>query len=148
VFLYLLMVCAIAGLVALATVVLRRLKNRQVRQDELWFGYRRHMNELRDASPGAELASVAQVYQRAGSGTKAVIAWQRTGVEQDSWFEGMNPDPGDLLLLRGSPGWGPDNASPNVFYVAAGQVLASMTVEAQAAAARHEHGLAASDVTP
>ncbi|MFJ5987987.1 hypothetical protein [Lentzea sp. NPDC092896] len=147
-FLYLLMVCAIAGVVALATVVLRRLKNRQVRQDELWFGYQRHMNELRDASPGAELASVAQVYQRAGSGTKAVIAWQRTGVEQDSWFEAMNPDPGDLLLLRGSPGWGPDNTSPNVFYVAAGQVLASMTVEAQAAAARHRHRLAATGITP
>ncbi|SFR18020.1 hypothetical protein SAMN04488564_104698 [Lentzea waywayandensis] len=147
-FLYLLMVCAVAGVVALATVVLRRLKNRQVRQDALWSGYQRHMNELRDASPEAELASVAQVYQRAKSGTKAVIVWQRTGVEQDSWLEGMNPDPGDLLLLRGSPGWGPDSSSPNVFYVAPGQVLASMTVEAQAAAARHRHRLAATGVTP
>jgi hypothetical protein len=144
----LLMVCAIAGVVALATIVLRRLKNRQVRQDALWFGYERHMNELRDASPEAELASVAQVYQRAKSGTKAVIVWQRTGVEQDSWFEDMNLEPGDLLLLRGSPGWGPDVSSPNVFYVAPGQVLSSMTVEAQEAAARHEHRLAASDITP
>ncbi|MDX8049258.1 hypothetical protein SK571_07695 [Lentzea sp. BCCO 10_0798] len=147
-FLYLLMLCAVVGVVALATIVLRRLKNRQVRQDELWSGYEQHMNALREVSPEAELARVAQVYQRAKSGTKAVIAWERTGVEQDSWFEGMNPSPGDLLLLRGSPGWGPDSASPNVLYVAPGQVLSSMTVEAQAAAARHRHRLAATAVTP
>jgi hypothetical protein len=148
VFLNLLMSLAIVGIVALATIVLRRLKNRQVRQDALWFGYEQHMNELREASPEAEMARVAQVYQRAKSGTKAVIVWERTGVEQDSWFEGANPSPGDLLLLRGSAGWGPDSASPNVFYVAPGQVLSSMTVEAQAAAARHRHRLAATGVTP
>jgi hypothetical protein len=148
VFLYLLIVCAVAGVVALATLVLRRLKNRQVRQDRLWFGYRKHMDELREASPEAELAEVAQVYQRAKSGTKAAIVWQRTGIQQDSWFEDMNLDPGDLLLLRGGPGWGPDVSSPNVFYVAPGQVLSSMTVEAQEAAARHEHRRAASGVTP
>lgn len=147
-FLYLLITCAIVGVVALATIVLRRLKNRQVRQDRLWFGYQQHMNELREASPEAELATVARVYQRAGSGAKAVIVWQRTGVEQDSWFEGASPGPGDLLLLRGSPGWGPDAASPNVFYVAPGQVLSSMTVEAQEAAARHQHRLAATGITP
>ena len=147
-FLYLLMLCAVVGVVALATIVLRRLKNRQVRQDELWFGYEQHMNALREVSPEAELARVAQVYQRAKRGTKAVIAWERTGVEQDSWFEGMDPSPGDLLLLRGSPGWGPDSASPNVLYVAPGQVLSSMTVEAQAAATRHRHRLAATSITP
>jgi len=147
VFLYLLMACAIAGSAALATIVLRRLKNRKARQDELWFGYRRHMDELREASPEAELARVAQVYQRAKRGTKAAIAWERTGVEQDSWFEGMSPSPGDLLLLRGSPGWGPDTSSPNVFYVAPGQVLSLMAVEAQAAAARHQHRRAATGST-
>lgn len=147
-FLNLLLSLAIVGVVALATIVLRRLKNRQVRQDALWFGYEQHMNELREASPEAEMARVAQVYQRAKSGTKAVIVWERTGVEQDSWFEGSNPSPGDLLLLRGSAGWGPDSASPNVFYVAPGQVLSSMTVEAQAAAARHRHRRAATGVTP
>ncbi|MDX3657609.1 hypothetical protein PV646_09870 [Streptomyces sp. ID05-26A] len=147
-FLYLLITCAIVGVVALAAIVLRRLRTRQVRQDGLWFGYQQHMNELRAASPEAELATVARVYQRAGSGTKAVIVWQRTEVEQDCWFEGASPNPGDLLLLRGSPGWGPDSASPNVLYVAPGQVLSSMTVEARAAAARHLHRLAATGVTP
>ncbi|RDI29680.1 hypothetical protein [Lentzea flaviverrucosa] len=147
-FLNLLLSLAIVGVVALATIVLRRLKNRQVRQDALWFGYEQHMNELREASPEAEMARVAQVYQRAKSGTKAAIVWERTGAEQDSWFEGSNPSPGDLLLLRGSAGWGPDSASPNVFYVAPGQVLSSMTVGAQAAAARHRHRLAATGVTP
>lgn len=141
-FLYLLILCAVVGVVALATVVLRRLKNRRVRQDALWSAYRQHMDELREASPEAELANVAQVYQRAGSGAKAAIVWQRTGVAQDSWFEGMNPSPGDLLLLRGSPGWGPDVSSPNVFYIAPGQVLSSMTLEAQEAADRH-HSLSA-----
>ncbi|MGW6443867.1 hypothetical protein [Lentzea sp. NPDC055074] len=147
-FLDLLIVCAIVGVLALATIVLRRLKNRKVRQDELWFSYQQHMDELRLVSPEAELATVAQVSQRAGRGAKAVIVWQRTGVEQESWFEGASPDPGDLLLLRASPGWGPDAASPNVFYVAPGQVLSAMTVDAQAAAARHQHRLAATGVTP
>ncbi|WP_394614893.1 hypothetical protein JNUCC0626_34350 [Lentzea sp. JNUCC 0626] len=141
-FLDLLISCAIVGVLALATVVLRRVKNRQRRQDELWFKYRQHMDELREASPTAELARVAQVYQRAKSGTKAEIVWERTGVAQDSWFEGANPSPGDLLLLRGGPGWGPDVSSPNVFYIAPGQVLSSMTVDAQAAADRH-HSLSA-----
>lgn len=146
--LYLLMVCAIAGVAVLATLVVRRVKNRQRRQDALWSGYRRHMDELREASPGAELARVAQVHQRAEHGTKAVIAWERTRVEQETWFEGTDLDPGDLLLLRDSPGWGPDAGSPNVFYVAPGQVLSLMTVEAQEAAARHQHRRAATDVTP
>lgn len=141
-FLYLLILCAVVGVVALATIVLRRLKNRKARQDALWSGYRQHMDELREASPTAELARVAQVYQRAKSGTKAAIVWERTEVAQDSWFEGMNPSPGDLLLLRGGPGWGPDTSSPNVFYIAPGQVLSSMTVEAQAGADRH-HSLIA-----
>ena len=140
--LYLLIACATIGVVALSTIVLLRVKNRRVRQDALWSAYRRHMDELREASPEAELANVAQVYQRAGRGTKAAIVWQRTGIAQDSWFEGMNPSPGDLLLLRGSPGWGPDSSSPNVFYIAPGQVLSSMTVEAQEAADRH-HSLMA-----
>ncbi|MET9226754.1 hypothetical protein [Lentzea sp. NPDC003310] len=140
-FLYLLMTCAFAGVVALAAIVLRRLKNRQVRQDRLWFGYRQHMDELQ-ASPEAELARVAQVSQKTKHGAKAVIVWERTGVEQESWFEGMSPNPGDLLLLRGSPGWGPDTSSPNVFYVAPGLVLSSMTVQAQEAADRH-HSLRA-----
>ncbi|GLY48406.1 hypothetical protein [Lentzea sp. NBRC 102530] len=141
-FLELLISCASVGVVALAVVVLRRLKNRHVRQDELWFMYRRHMDELREVSPEAELARVAEVYQRAKRGTKARIVWERTGVAQDSWFEGMTTSPGDLLLLRGGPGWGPDVSSPNVFYVAPGQVLSSMTVAAQTAADRH-HSLSA-----
>ncbi|MET8758263.1 hypothetical protein [Lentzea sp. NPDC004782] len=128
-----------AGFVFIAILLGRYQKRRQESRDELWFRHRQHMTALCASSPGAELASVVQVYQRARRGTKAVIVWQKTGVSQDSWFQNMSPTPGDLLLLRGSSGWGPHNHNPNVFYVMPGQVLSAMSPSAQEAAARHWH---------
>jgi len=133
----------VAGFVTILIVAARFQRRQQERRDELSYRRWQQMNIMRERSPGAELVVVDQVYQRARRGCKAVIVWQRSGIAQDSWFEGMHLLPGDLLLVRGSSGWGPHNNNPNVFYVGRGQVLSVLPRSVQAGAARHRHGLAA-----
>lgn len=85
------------------------------------------------AWPGAHMCHVLSVYQRAGSGAKAVIVWAETGRRQDAWFWRFWPAPGSTLLVYGAAGFGPHNQNPDVWYVADGGVLASAPPGAQAA---------------
>lgn len=56
---------------------------------------------------GYSIAHVHGVYQRARTGTKAVITWPE-GISQDTWFQNMRPAPGCAIVLahRSEGLWG------------------------------------------
>ncbi|WP_194918223.1 hypothetical protein [Catenulispora rubra] len=64
-----------------------------------------------------------QVYQRARTGTKAIVVWQETGQRQDTWFEGTWPRQGTRLYVRGKVGYGPHNHNPSVLYLYPGDII-------------------------
>lgn len=120
-------ICVVLGALALATgVVWNARRDQQAKQVARWQRWE-SMQALKASTPGAELAEVAVVYQRARRGAKAVIVWLANGHRQDAWFEDEWPHAGSVLLLRGSTGWGPHNRNPDVFYVRTHQILDIMS---------------------
>jgi hypothetical protein len=91
------------------------------------------------------LAFVRVVYQRARTGTKALIVWDGVTWDQDTWFKGRDQRVGVFVLVQGRSGWGPHNRNPNVFYVASGGFLAEVSGDAPAAHRRHHERRATRD---
>lgn len=125
-------------LVSIVPIIIWIINRQRAANDAVLSNRWQEMLAVRAAAPGADLVQVAQVYQWARRGTKAVIVWLETGYRQDSWFEGSRPLPGSILLVRGSTGWGPHNRNPHVFYVQPDQVLRMMPPETSSALARHQ----------
>ncbi len=74
-------------------------------------------------SRGYHLIRVDRVYQRARTGTKAIVVWDETGARQDTWFKDSRPSQGSYFFVRGSVGYGPHNRNPNVLYLHPGDVV-------------------------
>lgn len=131
-----LLICvAFCGAVAalLISVSLRRQHRRDCVLAQQWDA----MRATQAATPDADLVRVQTVYQRARSGTKAIIVWTASGERQDSWFAGHWPVPGCIALVHGSTGWGPHNRNPRVFYIEHSQVLWLFPPDADVATYRH-----------
>ncbi|MDH6579190.1 hypothetical protein [Kitasatospora sp. MAP5-34] len=108
-----------AAAMLLAILAVRRRRRRErlrhIARAEAWACLQRDLPALR--AQGVHLAQVTRVYQRARTGSKAIVVWHDTGTAQDTWFEGRQVRPGAYLLLRGNTGYGPHNRNPKVFYV-------------------------------
>jgi hypothetical protein len=125
---------AVIGLVVAATVGHKRWRRRADAEiSEQWDDIHRQ----KATTPGADLAEIATVYQRARRGTKAIIEWIESGERQDTWFAHHWPAPGAIVLIRGSTGWGPHNHNPNTYYVAPGDVLRELPARSRKAVQRH-----------
>ncbi|MFH9351154.1 hypothetical protein [Kitasatospora sp. NPDC017646] len=121
----------VAVLVALAIVAVRRRSNhrRDAQLAAQWDTLQRQR-----ATGTGHLLHVTQVYQRARRGSKAVITWCDTGLQQDAWFWNWHVPPGAYLLVSASSGYGPHSHNPHVLYVHPSQV--QTWVPAQAAQQR------------
>ncbi|MEE4544675.1 hypothetical protein V2S66_22190 [Streptomyces sp. V4-01] len=81
----------------------------------MWVNFQQ--TKVRSHSQGFRMLQVIQVYQRARFGSKAIIVWCDSGLQQDTWFEGWQAMPGAYMLVRPNSGWGPHNRNPAVLYV-------------------------------
>ena len=72
--------------------------------------------------PGFHQLRVKRVYQRASTGTKAIIVWKDSKQRQDAWFEGEWPRRGERLYVRGRTSYGWHNRNPQVFYINKGDI--------------------------
>ncbi|MDI5971912.1 hypothetical protein POF50_021680 [Streptomyces sp. SL13] len=86
-------------------------------------------------SEGAHLLQVVQVYQKARTGSKAIITWCDSGQQQDAWFANQYVADGQFLLVRAASGYGPHTGNPNVLFVHPQDVRASADPWAAHAAA-------------
>jgi hypothetical protein len=118
---------------AARSVLARRRRDRDTALAQQWAV----LEQQRAMTPGAGLIEIANVYQSADRGTKAVIVWLDTGRQQDAWFADSWPTPGIVALVRGSTGWGPHNNNPAVFSVQPGQIVTTLPPGAREAVARH-----------
>lgn len=124
--------CCLVPVSLVVLAALYALRRKDSRLAAQWQQLQIHQAHSQDAA----IAVVQSVYQRARRGTKAVIRWQETGYQQDTWFKGWHPEAGSWLLLRGSTGWGPHNRNPHVFYVNPGDLVYAAPRGARAAADR------------
>ena len=101
------------------------------------------MHEMCRTTPGAAIVQVANAYQRAQRGTKAVVVWMATGCPQDAWFADSHPMSGSFLLVRGRTGWGPHNNNPEVLYVGPNEILYWLPPDTGLAYERHRRRVVA-----
>lgn len=117
---------AVVLLVAtLVLVVRRRRRRRDARLARQW-----EQAVDRGRATGARLAYVRNVYQRARTGSKAIIVWHAGGGRQDTWFPGWWAQEQSYVLVVGRWGWGPHNANPDTYFVARDGVLAVLPADA------------------
>jgi len=102
-----------------AVIVVRNRRQRDVALAAHWEAARQRCA----ADPRLHLAYIQNAYQQAKRGSKAIIVWLETGLEQDTWFHGWRATSGTFVVLAGSTGYGPHNRNPNVFYVNLGGVV-------------------------
>jgi len=110
--------------------------------DESWTGLHRRAG----GNAALRLIQVRKVYQKATTGTKAIVVHRSKGATQDTWFDGPQQDAwfynqrvqrGSILLVRESSGWGPHNHDPNVLYVRLHDVVDELPPVTESAVNRH-----------
>jgi hypothetical protein len=99
---------------------------------------------LRDRAaeePGLLLLEVDHVYQQARRGTKAIVRHDNFGSYRDAWFWWARVQPGQMVLVHATNGWGPHTGRDNVLYVGGERtgagVLEVVDPRTLAAARRH-----------
>lgn len=131
-------VIAVAGLaVVLILWVLRGVRRRRVRDDELAGRWASAWSRCQ-VGP-ARFGRVTTVYQRASTGSKAIVDWHSAGgtSREDTWFEQWWARPGAWVVTDGGMGWGPHHQRM-VRYVGPGQRLDVLPPDTPLAVQRHE----------
>lgn len=109
--------CCLLPLAAAVAALVINLAKRPQRQAALAARWEA-MRESTRRHPSARLCFVAQVHQRARTGTKAFIRWEGTATRrQDAWFRGISVTPGTYALVEGFYRYGPHRHEPHLFEV-------------------------------
>lgn len=122
-------------LLIIALIIVARRNNRiegDQRLAELW-----EWMLQQGTLPRQDLIRVARVYQRARTGTKAIIE-RSDQSRQDAWFAAWYPAPGTYVVVDGNVGYGPHNGNSDVLFVDRGGIVGSAPADAPAASRRHQ----------